>query len=195
MILTGHEDLRVIKTIESIKSTFQKLICEKPYEKITVKGLCDGARINKKTFYHYYETLDDLLSEMQVEISREFLTRIKGYHLPEDLDKVNREFFRYSAAKGEAYEKITLNAGWRGVRNEMMGKVNDAGWRDSVSYQKLSDFEKVLLMDFINKSTLAAYRHWVEDGKKLAIDEVVDVLNRLQIGGVKNFFEEADSSR
>ena len=65
MILTGSEDLRVIKTIEAIKSSFEALICEKEYEKITVKELCDRARINKKTFYNYYPTLDDLLSEMQ----------------------------------------------------------------------------------------------------------------------------------
>ena len=65
MILTGHENLRVVKTIWGIKTAFEELICEKDYEKITVKELCDKARINKKTFYHYYETLDHLLAEMQ----------------------------------------------------------------------------------------------------------------------------------
>ena len=54
MILTGHEDLRIVKTIEGIKTAFEELICEKDYEKITVKELCDKARINKKTFYHYH---------------------------------------------------------------------------------------------------------------------------------------------
>lgn len=189
MILTGHEDLRVVKTIESIKENFETLICEKPYEKITVKELCSRARINKKTFYHYYETLDALLAEMQVEMSRGFLARIKDYRLPEDLDKVNREFFLYSAEKGEVYEKITLDASWHGIRNKMMGKVNDAGWRNSASYQKLSAFERGLLMDFINGSTLAAYARWVQDGKKMSVDDVVAILNRLQLGGVRKFFE------
>lgn len=75
MILTGNEDLRVIKTIESIKSSFEDLICEKDYEKITVKELCDKARINKKTFYHYYPSLDDLLAELQFEYRRHILKR------------------------------------------------------------------------------------------------------------------------
>ena len=57
MILSGHEDLRIVKTIEGVKAAFEALICEKDYEKITVKELCDRARINKKTFYHYYEDL------------------------------------------------------------------------------------------------------------------------------------------
>ena len=39
MILKGNEDLRVVKTIESIKAAFEELICEKDYEKITVPPL------------------------------------------------------------------------------------------------------------------------------------------------------------
>ena len=39
MILKGNEDLRVIKTIEAIKSSFESLIYEKDYERITVKYL------------------------------------------------------------------------------------------------------------------------------------------------------------
>lgn len=68
MILQGNEDLRVVKTIDGIKRAFEELICEKDYEKITVKELCDRARLNKKTFYHYYETLDALLAEFQMEL-------------------------------------------------------------------------------------------------------------------------------
>lgn len=100
MILKGKEDLRVIKTIESIKASFEELICEKDYEKITVKELCDKARINKKTFYHYYETLDSLLEELQGELSAAYIERVKDYRLPDELDKVNREFFLYSAEQG-----------------------------------------------------------------------------------------------
>ena len=53
MILTGNEDLRVVKTIAAIKRAFDELICEQDFERITVKELCERAQINKKTFYHY----------------------------------------------------------------------------------------------------------------------------------------------
>ncbi len=48
MILQGNEDLRIRKTIQGIKSAFEELICEKEYEKITVRELCDKAQINKR---------------------------------------------------------------------------------------------------------------------------------------------------
>ena len=189
MILKGNEDLRVIKTIESIKKAFDELICEKDYEKITVKELCDKARINKKTFYHYYETLDFLLAEMQSELSSAYIERIKDYSLPEDLDKVNREFFLYSAEQGLAYEKITCSGTYHAIRNDMVENVNTVGWSKSKKYQALPDYEKKLLMGFINNAVLNSYRQWVEDGKRLSLEEVIGLTNRLVLGGVNGFFK------
>ena len=189
MILKGNEDLRVVKTIEGIKTAFEELICEKDYEKITVKELCDRARINKKTFYHYYETLDALLAEMQIELSSGYIERIKDYDLPEDLDKVNREFFVYSAEQSLAYEKITCSGTYHSIRDEMVADVNDAGWGKSKKYQKLSDYEKKLLMGFINNAVLTAYRQWVEDGKKMPMEEIIEMTNRIVLGGVNGFFK------
>lgn len=188
MILTGNEDLRVVKTIEGIKAAFEELICEKDYEKITVKELCDRARINKKTFYHYYETLDHLLTEMQGELSLGFIERIKDFRLPEELDKVNREFFLYATEQGLAYERITCGGAYQSIRDEMTNKVNDEGWSKSKKYQKLSDYEKRLLTDFVNNVVLTSYRQWVEDGKKLPVEEVIEMTNRIVLGGVRGFF-------
>lgn len=145
MILQGNEDLRVRKTIQGIKSAFEELICEKEYEKITVKELCDKAQINKKTFYHYYETLDALLSEMQAELSAGFLGRVKDFSLPDELDKVNREFFLYAAEQGLAYEKITCGGAYNAIRDEMTGKVNDAAWGKSKKYFDMDDTVRAAL--------------------------------------------------
>ena len=185
MILTGNEDLRVVKTIEGIKAAFEELICEKDYEKITIKELCDRARINKKTFYHYYETLDFLLAEMQAELSAGFLERVKDFKLPEDIDKVNREFFLYSAEHGLAYERITLCVSFRSIREEMIQKNNEATWKGSKAYSRLSDFEKHVLVDCINNCSLSAYKWWIEGGKSIPIEEVIIIPFLIALGMAK----------
>lgn len=188
MILTGKEDLRVVKTIEGIKQAFEELICEKEYENITVVELSKRAKINKKTFYTYYETLNALLSEMQLELSMGFLERVKDYTLPQDLDKVNREFFLFSAEQGLAYEKITCGGAYKTIRDEMADQVTDEAWGKSKEYQKLSFYQKRLLMEYINNTVLASYRLWVEDGKRLPIEEAIDLTNRIALSGVKGYF-------
>ena len=65
---------------------------------------------------------------MQLELSSAYLERIKHFKLPEELDKVNREFFLYSAEQGTAYEKITISGLYHAIRDEMIADVNDAGW-------------------------------------------------------------------
>ncbi len=154
-----------------------------------MKELCDRARLNKKTFYHYYETLDALLAELQMELSAGYMERIRNYELPKDLDKVNREFFLFSAEQGLAYEKITCSVTYHSIRDEMVGDVNDAGWGKSKKYQNLSEFEKKLLMGFINNAVLTAYRQWVEEGKVTPLEEVIEMTNRIVLGGVNGFFK------
>ena len=188
MIVSGTEDLRVVKTIGAIKAAFGDLICRKDYEKITVKELCDTARIHKKTFYHYYETLDDLLAEMQRELSAGYLARIREFRLPEELDKVNREFFLYSAEQGLAYEKITCHSAYRSIRDAMVAEVTDAGWRNSAQFAKLSEDERQLLLTFVNSTVLTAYRQWVESGKHRPLEDVIEMTNRIVLGGVNGVF-------
>ena len=190
MILTGNEDLRVRKTITGIKAAFEALICEKAYDRITVKELCDQAQVNKKTFYHYYETLDALLGELQMELSSAFLGRIRRFRLPEELDKVNREFFLYSAEQGMAYEKITVSGMYHAIRDEMIAGVNEAGWGRPEAFNRLTDYQKRMLMTFVNNASLGAYRQWIEDGKRMPLEDVIEMTNCLVLGGVRRFTEE-----
>ena len=191
MILTGSEDLRVRRTIDSIKSVFEQMICEMDYYKIKVTELCSRAMINKKTFYVYYPTLDDLLTEMQAELSAEYIERIKDFRLPDELDKVNREFFLYSEEKGLAYEKITCagSDSYQYIRSGMIKEVNNAGWHNSKKYNALPEHEQRMLMNFVNNSVLSIYRQWIDDGKQQSVEEIIELTNRLVLGGVKGFFK------
>ena len=97
MNLNGTEDLRVQKTITAIYQAFEELILTTDYEKITVAELARRARINKKTFYRYYLTKDDLLAELQTSLSQDYLALTKDLVSPRDLAKSITYFFNFSA--------------------------------------------------------------------------------------------------
>ena len=126
---------------------------------------------------------------MQLELSSAYLERIKHFKLPEELDKVNREFFLYSAEQGTAYEKITISGLYHAIRDEMIADVNDAGWGKSEDFNRLTDYQKRMLMTFINNACLGAYRQWIEDGKQMPLEDVIDMTNCLVLGGVRSFFK------
>lgn len=189
MLLNGTEDLRVQKTIDAIHNTFQEMICEMDYDKITVKELCERARINKKTFYRYYPVLDDLLAELQGMMSEEYIERVKDYRIPQELDKINREFFLYSVEKGPVYEKITCSGNYRYIRSRMISNVMDSTWKSSAWFQFLEPSKQNILLHFIQTSSVEMYCQWVADGKKIPLEEMIKISNQLLCSGVNGFVE------
>ena len=189
MRLTGSEDLRVRKTITAIRKAFEELICEKEYERIRVSELCARAMVNKKTFYHYYSSLDALLAELQEEMSSEYVELVRGYRLPEDLEKVNRAFFEYSASKGTAYERITCSAGYSSIRQGMIDKVTEQTWGNSKAFLSMSPMEQTVILGYIRSVCVGCYREWVNDGKRLPLEEIIALSSKLLRGGLDSVFE------
>ncbi len=186
MRLTGKEDLRVQKTITAIKEAFEALICEKDFADITVTELCARSKINKKTFYHYYPSLDDLLVELQMELSSDYVELVRDFRLPEDSAKVNRVFFEYSAAQGLAYEKITCST------QEMIDRVTEHTWGRSEAFRALGEAEQAMVLSFVSSVSVGCYRQWVADGKTMPLEEVIRLSTALLCGGLDGFFQTND---
>ena len=145
--------------------------------------------INKKTFYHYYPSLDDLLAEMQAELSTAYLERVKDCRLPRDVAKVNRVFFEYSAEQGLAYEKITCATGaYSQTRQEMIDRVIAETWGESEAFRGLNPSQQRMVLNFISTVSVGCYREWVADGKQMPLEEVIQLSTTLMCGGLDRFF-------
>lgn len=60
--MAGKEDLRVRRTKKALFDAFMQLLCEKPFDEITVNELCDVAGIRRATFYKHYSDKFDFLT-------------------------------------------------------------------------------------------------------------------------------------
>lgn len=50
---------------ETIKESFWRLYRDRPFEKISVKEVCEGVNINKTTFYYHFQDLRAVLDEIE----------------------------------------------------------------------------------------------------------------------------------
>ncbi len=57
-------DRRTLYTLSVIKDAFLALEKEMPYEKISVKRLCEKAELSRATFYLHYDDLDQVLDDV-----------------------------------------------------------------------------------------------------------------------------------
>lgn len=69
-------DYRIEKTKHSIYNAFIEMRAHKPLERITVKEICELARINKSTFYAHYVDIYDLSEKIESAIISEVILNL-----------------------------------------------------------------------------------------------------------------------
>lgn len=65
------KDLRIAVTKRMIKEALIRLLEAKPLDKIKINELCEASGVNRATFYRHYETLQDVLREIEIEFIRQ----------------------------------------------------------------------------------------------------------------------------
>lgn len=93
------------KAKETIRNVFLQLLEDNDFSKISVSAIIEKAQINKSTFYKYYASKYDLLEEMQDELFRGFVTRMKEVRPHSEIykkyaDSVGKE---EKSKKGDVY--------------------------------------------------------------------------------------------
>ena len=179
--MTNKNDLRVLKTKRSIREAFIEMLCEMDYEEITVKELTARAMINRKTFYAHYDSLDNLLEELQHETAQKFIERTKNMKRPRDIDKVTREFFIFSEELGKLGEK--LNSSDTHLREKIQHEIMTQTWEKKLSKPDDIFFQNVIT-SFVAQGTLVIYRQWTADGKKIPLEDIINLATDLICHGI-----------
>lgn len=181
MRTTPARDLRVTKTLEAIDTTFRTMVLEKGFAAITVKELCERARINKKTFYRYYETLDDLMAEVMATYAASWRKRTAHLRMPEDIGQIARELYLFGAEQDALYDAITCDPAWDDVQRNLQDDAS--GERVENVPAGYTPERWHLVYAWQSGALLSMYRAWVADGKSVDVNEVADLAARLVCNG------------
>ena len=193
MRTTPARDLRVTKTLEAIDTSFRALMLEGGYEAITVKALCERARINKKTFYRYYETLDDLLAEVTVAYAAAWRKRTGHLSPVFDAAEATREFFYFGAEQDTLYDAITCDPAWELIQREMQDQAS--GERAENVPEGFTPELWHLFYAYVSQAGLAMYRSWVADGKIIPVEEAAEIASLLVNKGAESFLSRRQGAR
>ena len=86
MSMERRENQRVMLTKRLIQESLTELLKTEGIHKISVRALCEGAGINRSTFYRYYGSQYDVLTEMEEEVLQDV-----AYLLRQDPASSDRE--------------------------------------------------------------------------------------------------------
>lgn len=182
-----YNDLRVIKTLALIRDSFLELVSENSYDELTVSDLCKYARIGRKTFYTYYQSLDALFEEVLEGVVHEYLESIKDYSAPENIGEITRKFYEFSANAGKFYDNLVCSDSYQRIGTKLIMRFVKETWTKAEWVRPLNDVEQDLLICFIYNSGLGLYRHWFLSGKKIPIEKMIYFATILLGNGIEGF--------
>ncbi|MGI6053024.1 MAG: TetR/AcrR family transcriptional regulator [Bilifractor sp.] len=181
-------DMRVARTRDAIRNAFTDMICEMDYEQITIKELTERAGVNRKTFYLHYDSLDDLLAEMQNEMSRRFMDRIKDLKPPYDMDKITRAFYLSMEESGKFGERLACSGNYHYINRRMVNAVMKSTWKEENEKAKDPYLQNVV-MAYVSQSTLAIYRQWIADHKRIPLEDIIQTTITLICDGLNTWLK------
>ena len=178
-------DPRIVRTKEAIQSVFKKMVCELPYEKITVKAITDRAKINRNTFYLHYTCVDDVLAEIQAKHSNEYSAIVSSFDQLKDTDKLVRSFFEYMEAQDDFFKRVTCDSRFDYIRERIQNRVTKQA-AESRPLKGIEQSVRNILLTF-NNCIVLLYRRWVADGRKIPMEEMIELATTLLENGMKGF--------
>lgn len=186
-----QEDLRVIKTRRLIKNALIELMAEKEVAAITITELSAKAMINRKTFYRHYETVAEVVTELENEILSEFAEALRNANKScLDVGGVVADISALIVRRRDYFAKMTkLNPDLfsKGRIKAMLRRAVEVSLRN---YGGITDRETLAAVSqFAVSGVLSLYAEWFDNGCHGSLDFVTDVCRRMLTSGLSAYVE------
>jgi AcrR family transcriptional regulator len=186
-------DLRIRRTKEAIHKTFTAMLCDMEYERITIKELTKRAQINRKTFYLHYQSLDDLLEELQTELFKEFIERTSSYTSLLDMPAITREFF-LTSTKDALHLKISCNSDYQFIGKKVNKKIMGYKKQSTSMFSPFNTATQNIIMAYMTAASVEMLRQWVADGQKIPLEEMISLASKLVCNGVYGLADKNEAN-
>lgn len=176
-------DKRVRYTRMFLRESLIRLMREKPISRITVKELCEGAEINRATFYAHYRDQYDLLEQTERELIADVNRCIDSLVEAPDQDHLRRVVLEIIHIIDKNLECVRVLWGKNG---DMQFQENMARlFHDQlISLLPKSNKENALQCEFICLYTIhgciGILRQWIYgDHDKITPEQLADMILRI----------------
>ena len=191
-------DTRVRYPKSVLKEALLQLLKEKPITKVTIKELCETAKLNRGTFYLHYNEPNDVLREIEKEFVQEKMSFFDPYMKNDNPDQLAKLFgtimrnrdlslvlFGHNGAPQFTERIKTL------VRESVL-----TDWQKEFPKYVYDDLSYVF--DFVFTGAMQLILNWLADSSKLSANELahrLDCLGHYCHLAIREFHYQTDTSR
>ena len=200
----AKEDLRVVKTLESIDNSLLENLKTTPFNKITVDAVCKKARINRTTFYKHYSDKFELMDSYMTRVLTEFKENNAIKFIDADPDHVNdaefsqpfRNAVDFMIEKREIYEILWTAQTDRPVFDEMVDAIAESilkkrmASHPEIKTDSKKFFLAMLFANMFAHNFMVSIRWWFANDGIMEKDEFNDMFDDIMGSGIFEAFKK-----
>lgn len=181
-------NIRMMKTSEKIKRGLVELLQTSPIDDITAVKLCKHSGVNRATFYYHYDSVQDVLAEIEAQLEAEFAqwmsqSFVDSNGLPEK--SFYATFFEFVARNASVCRMLLSSQ----RPSEFVTRALEAGRTKVVSVMsKLFPQCPAAKIDyyyiFVSNGFLGLLGYWLNSGMRENINDIAEVGERISNMGV-----------
>lgn len=182
-------DLRIVKTRTNIKNSLIDLLAEKNVSKITVTELAEKAMINRKTFYRHYNTVQDVVDDINYDIINDVISHAKksdrdGNNLVNQLNFIGLSIVENK----EQINKILKNSPevfGSGRSVELLKRFIEVSIRPVLNFKNETKLK--YLVEFVFSGFISVYVRCFNDGCAESFEKLADAVKEFVLGALSEY--------
>ena len=176
-----EQDVRVIKSKKAIRDALFSILASKPINKITIKEISETAGINRKTFYTHYDSIEDIITEMENELVVSIDSYLKNCIIAEY--GLNPCYFIqfinviYSSNPEFCESLVSVHN-----YHFLAEKIKKVFKKQLINSIDIPDKDKQILdfkIEFYLSGVSSVYIEWIKQGKPCPFEELSVIINNL----------------
>lgn len=191
--ITGAKpDRRILKTKRAIYEALVELMQKKKLNSITVTELAAAANINRKTFYTYYSTVNDVLDE----VINELISSLKDlmYTMSEDYNMLSPQtlfaFLNTIMSDVDIVRALFTSDNGNMLFNKLQKALQETLLKELIDNDikmNIPPEQYPLISSFVAGGMIYVYYEWITNPNGTSLDEMARTLTTLIISGVHAF--------
>ena len=181
---------RAVKTNRRIHAAFFTLLRQKEFGKITVSDIAREAGINRKTFYAYYNDLDELLAGIEDSLIDKYRPLLMSINVTSGSFDAKAFFEQFNSLAREDIDVYRTLAQY-GMLIHILEKIEELIVEIITRQLPMPSREKEIRCRFYAQyaasGLLSILTHWIGDSQGLSLDDFTDMAANVTVFGVSSF--------
>lgn len=191
-VTEAKPDRRILKTKKAIYEALVELMQKKKLNSITVTELSAAANINRKTFYTYYSTVNDVLDEG----INELISSLKDlmYAMSEDYNMLSPQtlfaFLNTIMSDADIARDLFASDNGNILFNRLQKALQETLLKELIDNDikmNVPPEQYLLISSFVAGGMISAYYEWITNPNQTSLDDMARTLTTLIISGVHAF--------